>query len=451
MSIISRLSELLNRGSARTALLKKNIAGSFLIKAWQGIIQLLIVPLSLDCLTNYEYGLWLTINSILMGMDAIDVGFGNGLRNLLAQALAKGDRAQARAYVTTTLAMLTLLMVPVVVVLILLIHSLDCYALLNVSPQLIPNLPRILSLSITLMGLTFIFKCIGNVYLGLQLPAINNLLVTLGQTLAVAALAVLAFFQTGDLLIVALVFTLSPLLVYIAAYPITFCGRYRFLAPHPRCFQRAALKKLFTMGILFFIIQITGILLFQASNLIISNLLTPQEVAPYQVAYRYFGMLYVFFAIIAAPLWTATTDAYTRGEWQWIRRAMHKMQRLLLIIAAMMLLMLLVTPWFVRLWTAGKIEVPTPTALLMAIYCYMLILSNTFSYILFGIGKIKLMTLLVIPEILLFIPLQYLACQRAGVNGLLAALILATAFTTLFNYMQYRRLASGTAKGIWSR
>ena len=101
-------------GDRRTALVKKNIAGSLLVKGWSCIVQFLIVPLSLQCLTKYEYGIWLTINSILMGIDAIDVGLGNGLRNRLAEAMALDNRDMARRQVSTTFFMLVMIIVPLI-------------------------------------------------------------------------------------------------------------------------------------------------------------------------------------------------------------------------------------------------------------------------------------------------------------------------------------------------
>lgn len=80
------------KGDKRSALLKKNIAGSFFIKGWNCIVQLLLVPLTLNCLNQYEYGIWLTINSILIWIDQFDIGLGNGLRNKLAESIAQNDK-----------------------------------------------------------------------------------------------------------------------------------------------------------------------------------------------------------------------------------------------------------------------------------------------------------------------------------------------------------------------
>lgn len=439
------------KGDKRTVLVKKNILGSLIIKGWSCIIQFLIVPLSLDCLTQYEYGLWLTINALFVGIDSIDVGLGNGLRNKLAEAMAKNDRETARKQVSTTFGMLIIIIIPVVIFASALILMFDCYKLMNVDPNLVPNLNDILIASLAIMGGNFIFKFIGNMYLGLQLPAINNLLVVLGQTVSLIALFAISLFGKSDLMTVAVIFTLSPLIVYLISYPITFCKRYKFLSPSYRYFSRFALKELLSLGVSFFFIQITGLLLFMLSNVIISNVLTPEEVTPYQVSYRYFSIIYMLFAIIATPLWSATTDAYTNGDWKWINRVMRKMNTLLLVCAAIMVVMVLFAPTFYYIWVGYKVNIGTWLSVLMGIYCYLLVVSNSYSYILFGIGKIRVIMIVTFLNVVIFSPLEYVLCKYHGTLGLTAVLITATFVSAVVNYVQFKLLSLGKAKGIWNK
>ena len=56
-------------GNKRTALIRKNILASFLIKGWTGLVYLLIVPVTLKCLGEYENGIWLTISAMLIWID----------------------------------------------------------------------------------------------------------------------------------------------------------------------------------------------------------------------------------------------------------------------------------------------------------------------------------------------------------------------------------------------
>lgn len=438
-------------GDHRTALIKKNIAGSLLIKGWSCIVQFLIVPLSLQCLTKYEYGIWLTINSILMGIDAIDVGLGNGLRNRLAEAMALDNRDMARQQVSTTFFMLVMIMLPLIILFVVSMQFVDCNALMNVSPELVPNIRGILVASVAIMGSTFIFKFIGNMYMGLQLPAINNLLVVLGQTVSLGVLFVLSLLGHSSLMTVAVAFTASPLLVYLIAYPVSFLGKYSILAPSFRFFDMESLRSLFGLGMKFFVIQVSGLMLFMSSNVIISHVMNPAEVTPYQIAYRYFSILYMLFAIIASPLWSATTDAYTKGDWDWIRRAMRKMNMLLVVSVAFVMLMIVVAPLFYHLWIGDKVEVELSLNIMMAIYSYMLVVSNSYSYILMGIGKIRMILIVTVSEMIIFVPIEYFACKYVGTTGLLTSLILSTAICAILNNMQLKYLSLGKAKGIWNR
>ena len=438
-------------GDKRTALIKKNIAMSLLIKGWSCIVQFLIVPLSLNCLTKYEYGIWLTINSILIGIDAIDVGLGNGLRNRLAEAMATNDRETARKQVSTTFFMLILIMLPLILLISAALMFIDCNSLMNVDASLVPNMRGILIASIAIMGSTFVFKFIGNMYMGLQLPAINNMLVVLGQTVSLAILYVISLFGKSDLMTVAVAFTAAPLFVYLLSYPITFGGKYRFLSPSLKYFDKSSLRALFALGVKFFIIQIAGLLLFMSSNIIISHALTPAEVTPYQIAYRYFSILYMLFAIIASPLWSATTDAYTIGDWGWIHRMMRKMNRLLAFCFVLAFAMIFCAPIFYHLWVGNKVGIATNLNILMAIYNFGLVASNCYSNILFGIGKIRLMMTMAVCEVILFIPIQFYACRLYGTEGLLVVLIIATTITTCFNYLQFKKISNKTATGLWDK
>ena len=68
-------------GDARSEKNKKNIVVSAGIKIADTMVHLLLVPLTLGYLNAYEYGIWLTLNSILAWINSFDIGLGNGLRN----------------------------------------------------------------------------------------------------------------------------------------------------------------------------------------------------------------------------------------------------------------------------------------------------------------------------------------------------------------------------------
>ena len=93
----------------RTALMKKNIIGAFVLKGASIIISFVAVPMTLGYLTSFEYGVWLTLSSILHWLDFFDVGLANGLRNKLTESIAKEDFHIGQIYVSTTFCFLFLI------------------------------------------------------------------------------------------------------------------------------------------------------------------------------------------------------------------------------------------------------------------------------------------------------------------------------------------------------
>jgi len=446
MSILKKIFS----GDSRTALVKKNIAGSFLIKGWNSLVQLLLVPATLQCLSQYEYGIWLTISSILLWIDQFDIGLGNGLRNKLAESLANKDFNTARKLISTTFLMSIIIIIPLTLFLLIIIEHVDCYAIFNTSPTFLPHLNSVLNTIVVFVGATFIFKIIGNVYLGMQMPAINNLLVAIGRTLSLVCIVTLAFFNEHSFKFVAIAYTISPLAVYLFFYPITF-HFFKKLRPSFFCFDRIKLREILSLGIKFFFVQISGAVIFASSNLIISNVISPESVTPYQVTYYYFSIPLMLFTIIITPIWSATTDAYTKGDYDWIHRMERQMKRIVLYMIAILIIMVIVSPIVYRIWLGEKIAVNIELSIGMAIYMSIIIFSLCYSTILFGIGKLRLLTIITLFEAMVFVPLAYSLSKHFGIIGIVAALTIVNSLCAITNYIQLRKISTNQAYGIWNK
>ena len=224
-----------------------------------------MIPVTLGCLNQYEYGIWLTISSLLIWIDSFDIGLGNGLRNLLAESIAKNDIKKGQQQVSTAFFMLIVIILPTIPIITSVVHHINCYKLFNIDPQLTHNLEYILIASYTIVAITFIFKFIGNIYMALQLPAITNLLIGIGHTISLLFIYIVSRLGDVTLLDVAVIYTISPLIVYLVSYPITF-SKYKYLTPSIRLFDYKELKPLFGLGIKFFLGQISGTVYCFAKN-----------------------------------------------------------------------------------------------------------------------------------------------------------------------------------------
>lgn len=434
----------------RSLLAYKNIAASFLLRACTGIISLILVPLTLNCLGEYENGVWLTISSILIWIENLDIGLGNGLRNKLSAYIAHEEWHNARKAVSTTFLLLIFMIVPTMIALVGIVQFVDLYSLLNILPAEVPNLKEIMSIGIILFSSTFIMKFIGNVYLGMQLPAVSNFLVTAGHPIILAGTYIMYVNSIHSLLYIMVLNLGTPLLMYLLAYPYTFYIRYPKLKPSVRLFDKGMTKELFSLGILFFINQIASSIVLMSSNILISRWFTPAMVTPYQIAYRYFSLVILVFTLVCTPIWSATTDAYERGDFDWIRNAMRKTNIFLSILGCIMVLMIMVSSPVYHVWIGEGTVVPLSISICMAIYIMSLITSLAYCFILNGMSKLRLQLYCTIfGTILYFIAAPTLASMIGNASALAIAISIALLPNVIINNIQARKVINGTAKGIW--
>lgn len=435
----------------RSRYLYANIAASFLIKGWSAVVVLMLVPATLHCLGEYQNGIWLTISSLLLWIDNMDIGLGNGLRNKVAEYMAHDETERTRRLISSTFAMLTCIIIPVLLILLLLIAVSDPYGVLNAEPSKVSHLDQVLMVTVTLVCTSFIFKLIGNFYMGLQLPAVSNLLIALGQTLALVGTYIVLWSGSHSLMHIALVNTAAPLLVYLIAYPITFYYKYPQLRPAFSLINLKEAKEVVNMGAQFFIMQISSVILFMTSNLLISKLFSPSMVTPYQITYRYFSVLLVAFTVICMPFWNATTDAYERNDIEWIRQATRKLRLMTIGILVMMMVMVVISPWVYDIWI-GDITIDFRMSIVMATYIFILIYSMRYSYFINGIGKLRLQLIFTVSAAIIFIPLAYLATQWThNIIWFMVVMCLVNIPGLIINRIQFHKLINGKATGIWAQ
>lgn len=443
--------KLFNGNDTRSNKIYKNVALSFLLKFIATIIMFVMVPLTLTCLGTYQNGVWLTISSLLIWIDQMDIGLGNGLRNKLSISIAHHDMEEARKMISSCMAMLTCIIIPLAALLLLLIQITDVYTFFNVQPERIPTLRAALQAAVIFVCITFIFKLINNVYMGMQIPSASNLIIVLGQGLALFFTWLLL--QTGHatFLNVVIVNTAAPLLIYMLAYPITFFKVFPLLRPSVSLINLRSALSLGNLGVRFFWLQIAGVIQMMTANILISKFFSPEIVTPYQIAYRYFSLVLAAFTVICMPFWNATTDAYERNDMQWIRKADKRMGYVVILLGLCIVLMVAVSPLIYNLWIGNKCEVPFGITIMVAIYTFIIIASNRYSYFLNGIGALRLQMYMTV-TVLFFIPLAWLASHLThDINYFLAVMCLCIAPSWIVNKIQFNKILNGKATGIWKK
>jgi O-antigen/teichoic acid export membrane protein len=439
------------KGNQRSVMAKKNVLASMLIKGADTLVYLLLVPLTLGYLNAYEYGIWLTLSSLLSWIDSFDIGLGNGLRNKLAAAMAEEDKEKARSYVSTTFFMLLFITGAIIVVFSFLINIVDWYTVLNVDKSVVGNIGEVILASLLFFCLNFVLKFIGNIYQALQLPAVNYLINFLGHLISLIVIYALTQTTKGYLLWVAIAYSAAPPLVYLLFYPITFTKLYPYLSPSIKYYKREYLKDLLSLSMLFFILQVMGIVLFSLSNLLISNFFGPDQVTPYNIAYRYFSVVPMVFSLLSAPLWSATTDAYIKSDMNWIKHCINRLHKFNLFFLFVITVMVLCSKWIYIIWIGETVAISYTMSTLMGIYTFVIIYSLSYSYFLYGMGKLRLQAINIVVVGILFYPICYYLSILFGVNGILVGMIIVNMSGAVLNTIQLNKVVNHSANGIWSR
>ena len=136
MNIKAKIYHFWNNPDGRTQKVNRNISYSLIIKGFGILISLLLVPLTLGYLNPYEYGIWITLNSILTWINYFDIGLGNGLRNKLTEALAIKDYNMAQMYVSTALVLLFFIALILYALFLILSSFISWYDILNVESSI---------------------------------------------------------------------------------------------------------------------------------------------------------------------------------------------------------------------------------------------------------------------------------------------------------------------------
>lgn len=435
----------------RTKKTQLNIFFSFLIKIFGIGTSLLLIRLTLNYLNESEYGIWLALNSVLLWINSFDIGLGNGLRNKLSEALAKNDYVNAKKYITTAYFIIILLMLGIFFIFTLANHFIDWYQILNINPNSVKDIGSVVIMAFGCFCVTFVLKLIGSILLAQQKAAVENLLIMLGQVLSLIIIVILIKTVKGDLFYVAFAYSISPAIIYAVSYPFVFSGNNRKLIPNIKYIDKSYIKPLLGLGGQFFVLQISGLIIFSTSSILIANLFGPELVTKYNIAFRYFNVVPLVFSIVLIPIWSATTEAYVKNDIEWIKKSKRKINLLLLATFIGLVVMVVISDYVYEIWIGKDIEIPFMLSAALGVYIFLIISSLCYSSFLNGIGKLRVQMMNTIFSAVIFIPLNYLLCDYFGVLGIVLSLIAVNLSGLVINIIQFNLIINSRAKGIWNK
>lgn len=413
----------------------------------------MLVPITINYLDTKNYGIWLTITSFVSWFSLFDIGLGNGLRNKFAEAKAIGNKTDVCAYVSTAYFTVGLISFFVFSIFCIINPFINWSTLLNTNSHLNEDLSLLVLIIFAFFTFQLTLKLIISIYQANQNHSIQYKVQFYTQLLSLFVILILTSLSYGDLFLFGSIFSSLPVIILIVFNLYGFKTIFKEFKPKYSMVSIAHLKGITGLGLKFFVLQISSLILFATDNFIIAKFFGPEEVVPYNISFKYFSIVIMLYTILVSPYWSSFTEAFEIKDYDWIKRNVKKIQKIWLTIPVLLSVMILSSNLIFKLWIGDEIEVPMSLNISMAIYVVILTYNMIYSSFINGVSKIKLNLVFSLISSIINIPLSIIFVKYLNLGS--KGVILATCFCLLYALpflpIQYTKIINGKAKGIWNK
>ncbi len=447
--MLNKLHTFFSSGDPRTVTAKRNIICSFFIKGISILVSFVLVPLTIDFINPVQYGIWLTISSLVGWFAYFDMGLTHGFRNKFAQAVAQNDKRLAKEYVSTTYVILTIIFMTLLLGTYIGNFYIDWSHWLKLNESLAGNLSRVFGILILFFCLNTILNVFTTLLLALQKTALSSLIPAISQLIILVVIFILTKKTAGTLLLLTSIFSGIQCLVLLLLSILFFSTKFKEYSPSLSCVNFKLFKNIFGLGCKFFIIQLSLLVIFQTSNIILSRTLGPESVTVYNICYKYFFAINMILTIVFTPYWSAFTDAYTVNDTKWMINTYQSLSKVWVGATLIAVIMLLVSPLFYHFWIGDTVEIPYSLSIGMFLYVLIMSRANLYMYLLNGIGTVNIQMIIYLIFGAIAIPLMVTFCKSYGIIGIIIVSSLVYLGQCIFGHIQLKKILNSTATGIW--
>lgn len=402
---------------SRSKKMYKNTVAMIGIRGVSMILTLISAPIMLHHVDRADYGVLLTLTSIVGWVGYMDVGLGNGLRNKLPEFLAKGDFHSAKKIVSSCYVTLAIYVALIIVTFLIVSPFVDWLGVLNSPTSDAGEIRGLTNVVFVAFCIQFLFGLINSILFAYQMPAFQSLFTFVGQFVALIALViqVYVFDVTSVLQIGAVNSIIPPLVLFLGSIGL-FRTKLKEIAPSFKLFEFKSVGSILSLGLKFFVLQMITIVLFQANSIIIARVVSPEAVVEYNLAFKYVSLLTMIFTIVITPVWSATTDAYVRKDFEWINKTLSFSRKVCIASIFIGVLMVLVSKFVYGMWLGkDSIDISYSTTGLIFLYISFEMLYKVYGTIINGTGKVFAQIILTGIIAIIYVPLAifwaiYVAC-----------------------------------------
>ena len=406
------------------------------------LANFVVISITLDLLSTKIYGVWITLYTTISWLSFFDLGLGNGMRNLFAVNRAIGNQEKNKQLVSTSYIIVLGIALILLIVGLPFVYYADIARFFNISDIVIPDLRCVLSLLVVVTSLQLITKLINSIFLADQKPALSSLIDCSGVVCSLLLLFILKDRLVGSLFNLALIITLPTFIISFIVTLFAFNKNYRKLKPSLKCFNLKISNKLINLGLRFFLIQLSALIILQGSNIIILKFIGAEEVSVFSLVYKYFNVIVTIFTLVLTPYWSFFTDSYAKNNYNQLKQGFKQLLISWLAISMVGVVMWIALPFSFKIWLNQELDIPAYLPVSLLLFSIFSNLGSVFIYFLNGTSSyLNFQLAIVLAFAALLYPLSAYLLPTYGVLGVVFTMFLANSYGVLFApYLSYKVL-----------
>jgi O-antigen/teichoic acid export membrane protein len=414
------------RGRGRYKRIFDAATSGILSKAVLLLVAAITVPLTVRYLGAEQYGIWITISTTMTLLAVMDLGIANTLTNLISEAFAKESKVLAGRYAATAFWAVMLISILLGVAGWLLWPHLNWTFLFHLRDQELRDVTSraiAVAYAVFLVGLPagLATKLLG----GYQELRAANLFASLGGVFSLIAVIVVIRLH-GSIAMLVLGYAGAIVGANVLCLLWLWLWHKPWLAPLPGRLDRSLVRRIVQSGGLFFLLQISSLVVFNSDNLVIAHYLNTAAVTPYSVTWRIGGLAGALQMLIVPALWPAYSEAYTRGEMEWIRKTYRHAMRLTVGVAVAFCAFFAVLGRTIIYYWAGSAAVPEERLVLaMCLWFVLSTVMNNQACLLVAANEIRLQAWVSMLAAALNLAATIWLVQRIGTVGVILGTVVS--------------------------
>jgi O-antigen/teichoic acid export membrane protein len=393
----------------------RNVFSNWATLAITAIVSFSLTPFVINSLGPEQYGIWILALSLTGHLGILDMGLRPMIVKFVSQFQAVDDDHRTNEVLNTAFVMLSLLGLVVFAGSTCIAYFADQWFV--VAKDYMSELRLTIFLVGINLSLSFMFGAFSTIYYAFQRFHLANK-ITISIFLVRSVLIVLALLNGGGLVHMAGIVLAASIVE--KCIKLAVCYRiYPALTINPRLARRRSARTLAKFGGLSFIIQVSNRISFQTDPIVLATFISTAAITPFAIGAVLVEYMAQLISLIAVTITPVASALHAKDNMATIRKLFITGTRYtLLIILPIALTLIIAGDVFINIWMGPEYTEQSYSVLVILTIGFIGYMSQKIGLsILFGMVKVKLVSLVSLACAALNVVLSVLLAPSMGING----------------------------------